>query len=131
MGISREATFKLVGVMNMFGNIPDFVWPVYESKDGQLFFSEGREKDCTIDGFKKVKPSALQVVRLFKDGLSTNQFELQEVTIGSKFIFAFQTSEDAVQLGDYQQMKQYLEDFETEDEILKTEITDFLEGRLE
>lgn len=59
----------------------------------------------------------MKFVKFFKDDVSTNLCEVQEVTIGSKFIFSFQVTENFVQQGDYHEMIQYLEAFETEDKF--------------
>lgn len=53
--MTEQSKFRLVGFINLFQFVPDFVWSIYEGEDAQLYFAEGRDEDYTITNFEKIK----------------------------------------------------------------------------
>lgn len=116
--------YKLVGILNVFDVIPDFIYPIFE-RDNQHFFQQGDDKSLKLEEFVLVKESVIDRIVLLKD-LQVNASPQTEFTISSKPLFGFQFSDEEVYLGFYEEMKEFLLSFETEDTILKKEISDFL-----
>lgn len=128
--------FKVVGILNMFDIIPGFVEPIFVylqdepeepnvmNKPFYLQVGEG-EKDSVsffekLDSYSKVKQRVLLLNAI-------NTYTGVQFNINSKPLYAFQYSENEVMFGNYSEMKEFLEKYQTEDEILKEEIQDFLD----
>lgn len=116
--------FRLVGVMNMFGIVPDFVYPIFE-KDNQYYFITGDEETLKTEGFEVVKESAIKRI-VWLSELKTNEFEPREFNKESEPIFAFQVSGTEVYIGVFKEIEDFLQTFETDDRILKKQIKDFI-----
>lgn len=115
--------YKLFGFLNMFKLIPDFVFPVYE-QENVLYIQEGeRNKLCAIAPLKKEL-----CYRVVPKSEYTNFNCLARhlnITITSSPKYAFQISEKDIIYGDSKVILEYLEQFHSNDEILKQEIADF------
>lgn len=116
--------YRLVGIMNMFDIVPDFVMPIFENNN-KLYFQIGKMKTLTITEFTPVKESAIKHVILF-DKLTNNLRQPKKLTLEDDPLFSFQTSKNYVFIGTYEEMKEYLLSFETTDEKLIENIEDFL-----
>jgi len=120
--------FRLVGVLNMFEIIPDFVIPIFtcvqddsdEINKEYYFQIVNDEKDKLISFAKLNDYGKNQVIHLFNRKIE----ELFD--IHSEPIYAFQYSENQIFWGKYIEVKEFLEKYKTEDSILKEEIQDFL-----
>lgn len=108
--------YQLIGFINLFDIIPDFVFPVF--KHGEYFYFQNGEND-QIKEFERVKPSAYSRIIHFKDNPKIS------LTIESKPIYAFQVDETVVKYGDAMQLGTILKDIVIDDDILRKEITDF------
>ena len=116
--------YKLVGILNMFNLLPDFIYPIFE-KDNKYYLLTGDMKTKTIETFKKVKESKVDDITFIKD-MKTNIKDEIILTISSSPIFGFQTSKDEVYFGKYEEMVKFLREFETDDKLLKEQIEDFV-----
>ena len=115
--------YKLVGVLNLFDIVPDFVYPIFE-RENQYFFQHGDDDSLRLLDFLPVKESAIDRIVLLKD-LKVNKLSQIWFSVSSKPLFGFQFSDKEAYLGFYEEVKEFLQSFETEDIILKKEITDF------
>jgi len=123
----ENKTFKLVGVVNPLKIFPDFVLPVFVCKqDGRTYVQEGDDNTQTLNSFYETEPyKDLQDV-VYLDDVNTNEFSHSLFTIHSKPVFAFQISEKSYFVGHAEDLKAFLKDYTTENEILKEEIEDFI-----
>lgn len=53
-----QETYKLVGILDLFGVVPNFVYPVFE-KDSQYYFLVYDENAKKIGRFEPVKSSCI------------------------------------------------------------------------
>jgi len=119
-----QGIYKLVGILNLFNVIPDFIYLVFE-RNKQYYLLTGDEETLRIKEFVPVKNSAIgRIIKL--SYLNTNEIQQVDFTKESKPIFGFQVSDTEVFLGFFEEIKEFLQNFETQDEILKEEISDFL-----
>lgn len=108
--------YKLVGFINLFGIIPDFVYPVFECK-GECYFQHGNND--RIEEFEKVKSDLCQQIIPLIGSKSTT------IDLSSNPIYAFQSEEENIYYGHTPDMKKYLATIKTDDSILSKEIHDF------
>lgn len=108
--------YKLIGFLNLFDIVPDFVFPVFEH-NGSFYFQNGKKDK--IEMFEKVK-----------DGLQDRIIQLKAkesllLTIVSKPIYAFQKLEEDIEYGTAAQIAKVLNEYKTNDSILQKEIEEF------
>ena len=115
-------TYELFGISNFFDLVPDFVFPVFTCKE------EGNEKkyiqqgdNDSINNF--VELNNYPIIPL-KD-ISTNDLTRSTFAVGSKPLFAFQTTEKEYFIGYKEEMDDFLKKFQTDDKILNEEIEDY------
>ena len=123
-----ENKYKLVGFLNMFSVIPDFVYPVFEcDEDKKLYFQREEDKDLSKSlGFVLIKEDALDKV-VFLENMNHNQKNTQVISsIHSELIFGFHVSENEVVFGNYEYFKNFFETFQTDKKFLINEIFEFL-----
>lgn len=108
--------YKLVGFINLFGVIPDFVYPVFE-REGEYYFQHGNND--RIEEFEKVKSDLYQQVIPLIDRKNTI------IDLDSDPIYAFQSEEQNIHYGHAPDIKKYLLTVKTDDSILSKEIRDF------
>ena len=119
--------YQLVGFVNMFNIVPDFVSPVFQGFDDSLYyFQHGNEKTLKITDFDPISKCCTSRIVFLGDVVKSNYFSDTEVSLNSRPIFAFQVSDDFVQIGYYEDMRKFIETYETDDKILKEQIYDFL-----
>ena len=116
--------YKLVGILNLFDVVPSFVYPIFE-KEGRYYFITGDEETLQTEGFEIVKESAVKRI-VFLNDLKTNEFLQREFSEESEPIFVFQVSVTEIYIGAFEKIRDFLQTFETDDEILKKEINDFI-----
>lgn len=118
-----NAKYKLIGFLNMFNIIPDFVFPVFEF-NGDLFFQEG-END-KIKGFNPAKSDIrTRIIPVVPNSISNIGINLFDISLDP--IYAFQTEEQVV-YGTSTFLRQFFETYSPKNEVLALEIRDFLEG---
>ena len=121
--------YKLVGFVNLFGFMPDFVIPVFE-KGGSYYFGEGNEKSLKLSRFTKIDDDCSHIKRItFLTDIKNNLKRGRELSLESEPLFAFQASEDYVFVGTCCETKTYLRTFygNMSSEILK-EVRDFIDN---
>ena len=110
--------YKLVGFINLFDVIPDFVFPVFEFA-GKFYFQHGDQNQITE--FIEIREDILpRIIPLPRKTTIT-------ITLQSDPIYAFQCNENTVEYGEASYLKEYLVRFDTQDVILKKEIKDFFD----
>ena len=119
--------YKLVGIMNLFNIVPDFVRPIFEN-DNKLYFQISNEKTAIITEFVPVKENAINNVILLNT-ITNNLKKREELTISNNPLFAFQTSEEYVFIGTFEEMRDFFKSFKTDNQILSDEIRDFLNNK--
>lgn len=124
MNRENKEKYKLVGILNLFDVIPDFVYPIFE-KDNQYFFQHGDDESLKRLDFLPVKESAIDRIVLLKD-LKVNKLPQIWFSVSSKPLFGFHFSDNEVYLGFFEEMTEFLKSFKTEDDILVKEIREFL-----
>ena len=120
-----QEIYKLAGILNLFNVLPDFVYPVFE-KNNQYYFMIGDEDTLNTEGYIPVIGDDV-IKRIAKiSDLKTNEIRQVDFTKESKPFFGFQLSKKEVFFGFFEEVKDFLQNYETQDEILKEEIADFL-----
>lgn len=120
--------YKLVGFINLFDLVPDFVYPIYKCK-GKYYFQHG--ENGLIQDFIMVKKSLLNKIKKTK--------MLPHITVSSesKMIYAFQTDKSTIVYGNALYVAGYINRQFVDnkalntDEILMEIIDDFLEDTKE
>ena len=119
-----QENYRLVGILNLFDVVPDFVYPIFE-REGRYYFITGDEETLKTEGFEQVSERGVERI-VWLSELKTNECKLREFNNESEPIFAFQVSETEVYIGVFKEIRDFLETFETDDRILKKEIKDFI-----
>ena len=123
-----DKTFRLVGSVNLFGNLPALVLPIFiceQDKDKNKYYTQdGEYETAVLNSFIPFVKEDVYPVVLFEN----NKFESEIFTIDSNPIFVFQLSKKEYVIEHAKEMKNFLRNFTTEDEILKDQIQDFLEN---
>ena len=117
--------YKLIGCLKMFGNVPDFLWAIYEN-DGNYYFASGSLAELKLMEFDQITREDVKKRIIFLDDLKVNDFQLKNVTIGSEPYFIFQYEDNAIHIGNFVEMEKFFENYKTENEYLQNEINDFL-----
>ena len=117
--------YKLVGTMNIFGLIPDFVYPIFESK-GKYFF-QNSDNCLNIDSFDEIYgENNINRINLL-DTANNRLIGIKECySIGDEPVIAFQFSQDDYFIGTIDGFNNIMKDIKFEDQILSEDITDFL-----
>lgn len=120
-----QETYKLVGILDLLGVVPNFVYPVFE-KDSQYYFLVYDENAKKIGRFEPVKSSCISRI-VYLSNLKTNMFQQTDFSKNSEPIFVFQLSENEVFIAPISEAANFFETFKTENSILKKKIVDFLD----
>lgn len=113
--------YKLIGFVNLFNIVPDFVLPIFKKED-KLYFQEG--KDDEILKFGEAKQNIINKIIPF-DKVCNNNINLL-FDINSKPIYAFQENSKKVICGVSSVLMTYFKAYEPSNDVLKSEILDFL-----
>lgn len=125
MTLENRKAYKLVGFFNLMKNVPDFVHLVFKKEDEDTYyFQEIDKKRLIINNFIPIIDCKNRI-KLFCN-ISTKEYKDKKFFNTSKAMFGFQVEGDFVQVGYYDELVKFFEDFDTEDEILKEEIVRFL-----
>ncbi len=120
-----QLEYKLVGTLNMFDVIPEFVTPVFEN-EGQLFI-QGNCNPLIIENFdflfnenmvKNVRP-IVESETLIPSG----KYKYEE---GDEYLYAFQRSEKEIFIGTFKELKRYFNMTEIDDDFMNIEIPYFI-----
>lgn len=134
----RGLKFKLVGILNPLEIIPGFVDAIFiclqdeteesnvKNKPSYYFQIADDEKDILtyfekLDSYGEVKQRVLKLN-------DSNTYAGVQFDIYSEPLYAFQYSETDIMFGNYSEMKEFFEKYQTEDEFLKKQIQDFFDS---
>ena len=111
--------YKLIGFIDLFDIIPNFVYPVFE-KEGRWFFQHGHQD--RVEEFVEVKQS------VFSRLIPVNEWEEDKIIIDitSNPIYAFREDADKIEYGDSYFFQKYFKYYTTRDVLLQKKIEDFL-----
>lgn len=130
-----EYAYELCGFLNMFGVVPDFVYPVFLHR-GKLYIQSG--KKGWVDEFVKLRDSAKKYVidinKIYLKYPGLDMWKQDTVNggwvisrnVNEKALYGFQLSEEEFICGEAEYMLNFLTwRYVTHDPILKKEINDF------
>lgn len=114
--------YKLVGFLNMFNIVPDFVYPIFE-QSGQFYFQSGAYDK--IDNFVPVKCEMYPRISHieYKGPQMTRKGHV--ITKDSKPLYAFQIGKNNFIFGNSRQMLGFFSKYIPHNPILKEQIEDF------
>ena len=112
--------YKLVGFLNVFGIIPDFVYPVFE-KNNIYYYQDGTK--TAIKRFIPIKNNDISRISFFKEFQQLN-FEAPSfvVKLNSPPLDAFQPNSDTIVCGTAPYLSEYLSTYNTDNKVLANEI---------
>lgn len=114
--------YRLVGFLNLFDVVPDFVYPVFEN-DGLYYFQD--EKNGKIFDFVLVKSSVYSMITKIDKYKQILGIEKAILEIGSKSVFAFQIEKSKVVCGEDVYMLNFFQSYIAENEFIRKEIAVF------
>lgn len=117
--------YKLVGFLNLFEVVPDFVYPIFE-KDNNYYFCIVSEEELKIKDFELESFSNLKKIKYLSD-IKSNLSEEMILTKDSEPVFGFQSSYEYVHIGFFKEFKEFFETYEADNEVLKNIIEDFFD----
>ena len=120
----QKTRYKLIGTMNMFDIVPDFVYPIFEN-NGKYYFQNSYDS-LEIDSFYEIceekKISRIKPLTFtFNKLINVKEY----YTIGDEPLVAFQTSKEKYFIGTGDVFCEFIKDIKIEKEILSKEINDF------
>lgn len=121
---NKVTRYKLIGTMNVFDIVPDFVYPIFEN-NGKYYF-ENSYNSLEIDSFYEIcgekKISRIKpLTSSFNKLINVKEY----YTIGDEPLVAFQTSEEKYFIGTGDVFCEFIKDIKIENEILSKSINDF------
>lgn len=114
--------YKLIGFLNLFNVVPDFVYPVFEYNDSFYFQDECNGKIIDFVLVKSSVYSMITKINEYKRVLGTKKAVLE---IGSKSVYAFQIERGKIVCGEAMLMLNFFTTYTTNSEFLKREIATF------
>ncbi len=131
-----DSDFKLIGVLNMFEIIPDFVIPVFTNIQEEIeqpnimnksfYVQVGSEEKDTIEYFTKLDNYEKELKRRVSILRGNNSCSRKTIDIKSRPLYAFQYTTEDIFWGNYLEMKEFFKNYKTEDKALQDQIQDFL-----
>ena len=117
----KDKTFKLIGVLNLFSIVPDFVVPIFECEQ------DGKKYAQDLDSFFDITQYRDMQKTIYLEKITNiNDFSESIFTIYSRSPFAFQLSDSDYFIGYAEDLAKFLKGFSTDEEILKKSIAEFL-----
>lgn len=116
--------YILVGFINLFDMVPDFVYPVFEN-DGLYYFQD--EENGKIIDFVLVKSSVYPMITKIEKYKQLLCIEKVILQIGSKSVFAFQIEKSKIIFGEDVYMLEFFQKYATENKFIRKEIAVFKE----
>lgn len=123
----RHKTYKLIGFINMLGLIPEFVHPVFEcNENGKYYLQFGDDEELILEEMVSLKSNLYgKVVKL--GDIETNDFTpIENFTLKSDPLFAFQFSNYFVHFGNCKDMKEAIKGLKTGNPFIDEDISDFI-----
>lgn len=128
--------FKLIGVLNMFEIIPDFVIPIFINTQEELvepnimnkpfyiqvgsFEEDTMEYFAELDNYRYISKERIHIFGGI-DSFSRGKYDIK-----SRPLYAFQYTDKDIFWGNYSEMKDFFKNYKTDDEVLQEQIQDFL-----
>ena len=112
--------YKLIGFINIIDTVPSFVIPIFQ-REGMYYTGVVNGKKLIIEFFAPLKESAWYKI-VYLDKVENNLQNIVEMCTDSKPLFAFQSTKDYVFFGRIREMRKYLKNYETDDEMLREDI---------
>ena len=113
--------YKLIGFLNMFSFVPDFVYPIFQN-EGVYYFQEGYNDK--INDFVPVKSSVYSMIKKidsYEEFVGKNNIIL---TVDTKPIYAFQIEQNKLVCGDSNYILEFFKSYSTDNVVLREEIED-------
>ena len=115
--------FKLVGIFNRLDLIPDFVIPIFycvqdmaqEIPEKTYYFQVGDDKTNTLNNFSKLRDYDENYIRFVQLLEKENGYSNVLFDICSKPLYAFQSSKEEIFFGEYEEMREFLKKYQTEE----------------
>lgn len=121
---NKEIRYKLIGTMNVFGIVPDFVYPIFEN-NGKYYF-ENSYNSLKIDSFYEIcEEEKISRIKPLSSSFNKLINVKEYYTIGDEPLVAFQTSEEKYFIGTGDVFCEFIKDIKIENEILSKSINDF------
>lgn len=119
----EKNNYRLVGIINIFGIYPAFVYPIFE-KDGKYYLqhSEVNVIDCFVETSKNKRLSMVHYSEINPNLNIKNIF-----TIGDEPIFAFQVDKNNVFISEIDDFIEFINIFQTDDHVLSEQISEFID----
>lgn len=114
--------YKLIGFLNLFGVIPDFVYPVFEN-DGLYYFQD--EYHGKVIDFVLVKSSVHSMITKTNEYKQILGIRKAVLEIGSKSIYSFQIEKNKIVCGEDVDMLKFFQTYTTDNKAIKKEILAF------
>lgn len=124
--MQESEKYKLVGVINQYGVVPEFVYPVFE-QDGNYYIQDGAD-DFTIDCFELLTDEkSIKSIKPLNDFSVIYAEKKITFTIGENKLLGFDFGRNYLFLGDYNAFKHYVGNINMSDEFMKIEIPYYIE----
>ena len=123
----RHRTYKLIGFINMLNLIPEFVHPVFEcNENGKYYLQFGDEEELVLEKMVSLSSNLYNKVVKLSD-IETNEFEvIEDFSLESDPIFAFQFSKYFVHFGNCKDIKEAIKGLKTGNPFVDEDISDFI-----
>lgn len=122
--MQNNNSYKLVGVINPFGVVSEFVYPIFENNNKYYFQSS---ENNTIKSFREIpKPLHKKMIHFFNDEYINSLNINKTYVIGDEKIIAFEINKGCFYISNVTDFIPFIENFDTDDHILMEEICDFL-----
>ena len=126
----EKGNYKLVGVINPLGDIPELVFPVF-GKDRRLFL-QVCELSTIIDSFSEITDvDHMAMIRPLSEIKRPLYGEVDDTySVGSDQLIAFQSDSDTVFFGNMKSFDDYIKKNPVESDILRDQIESLREDEM-
>lgn len=114
--------YRLIGFLNLFSVVPDFVYPVFEN-DGLYYFQD--EYHGKVIDFVLVKSSVHSMITKTNEYKQILGIKKAVLEIGSKSIYSFQIEKNKIVCGEDVDMLKFFQTYTTHNKAIKKEILAF------
>ena len=124
--MQNTENYKLIGVINSYNTCPDFVRPVFK-KDEKYYIMKGNLGQ--IDTFIEIKNEIYHRITRFEELIVSTNINLKLLyQVGDMSVICFRLDKDNYFISDIDNFVPFIKKYQTDDEILKEEIDNFLYG---
>lgn len=116
--------YKLFGMMNMFGFIPDFVYPVFEN-NGKYYF-QNSDNSLEIDSFHEIiGENHIKMIRALTFPINKLLKIKDYYIVGDEPLVVFQMNENDYFIGTSEEFLEFTKHITIENEMLYKGVSDF------